>query len=92
MLLRRTECGWSLPTFGCDGGRHYGVANGMEAITNEKPGSPAGREGTSALWGMQPKNCNAEKKGGGGWGRHATSVWQVNWFSVGIGPASKATQ
>ena len=24
--------------------------------------------------------------------RHATSVWQGTWFSVGIGPASKATQ
>ena len=24
--------------------------------------------------------------------RHATSVWQGNWFSVGIGPISKATQ
>ena len=24
--------------------------------------------------------------------RHATSVWQGNWFSVAIGPDSKATQ
>ena len=24
--------------------------------------------------------------------RHTTSVWQGNWFSVGIGPVSKATQ
>ena len=24
--------------------------------------------------------------------RHATSVWQGNWFSVGIGPVSNATQ
>ena len=45
-------------------------------------------------WRQSELGRTAGCRGGEGWSvpRHATSVWQGNWFSVGIGPVSMATQ
>ena len=44
--------------------------------------------GSRGRWVCRPTGC----MWGGGGTRHATSVWQGNWVSAAIGPASTATQ
>ena len=56
------------------------------------PSSEGGGPG-DGIGSEEPLEARGATVGAKGvWGRHATSVLQGGWFSVGIGPVSEATQ